>query len=302
MRDLGTKIDNTAPATSGRLSAAEFESFYAEMKKPITSVGMTLDIPTADVDTEMLAQSISRLASLGVWGTGGGTANAQTVTKSGSVVVPKALFTGMRVNYRPSVANTTAATVNVFALGVKKVLSYAGAALTGGELAASFDTCLEYDASLDAAAGAWRILPWASALVSKPAHEQPIVGGVWTWSQSLSDSVQTKITGYTMVQSNLLDATFSSGTLTIGTNTAGQWLLLFSAISPNAGVDVFNSIVVGGGSVGYNTSDTAVSAAGVSSTAIPRLTAAQTVQFDVRQISGGSKTLTGRLHLVKVGG
>lgn len=135
---------------------AALEHPQRELIKVLTSAGITPSVAVL----EQLAEGIARYASLGVFGTFGGTANAITVTKSGSVVVPKALFTGMRVRGRPSATNTGATTANVFTIGSKKVLTWSGAALVGGEITINRDTEWEYDATLDAGAGAWRILPW----------------------------------------------------------------------------------------------------------------------------------------------
>ena len=43
MRDISTKIDNTAPNASGRLSAAEFNSDQVELENSVTSSGIILD-------------------------------------------------------------------------------------------------------------------------------------------------------------------------------------------------------------------------------------------------------------------
>lgn len=151
--------DPSTGAEGSYFPNAAIEHPQRELVKLLTSLGITPSVAVL----EQVAEAVSRGASLGIYGTGGGTANAQTITKSGNVVVSKALFTGMRVRFRPSVTNTGATTVNAFTLGVKPILTWDGAALVGGELLANFDTEIEYDASLATGAGAWRIVPWAMA-------------------------------------------------------------------------------------------------------------------------------------------
>lgn len=155
--DAGYVNGDPSTGTEGSyFSNAALEHPQRELVKLLTSLGIT---PSHAV-LEQVAEAVSRGASLGVWGTFGGTENAITVTKSGSVVVPKTLFTGMRVRGRPSATNTSATTANVFTLGSKKVLTWSGAALVGDEIKISRDTEWEYDATLDAGAGAWRVMPW----------------------------------------------------------------------------------------------------------------------------------------------
>lgn len=101
-----------------------------ELIKGLTSAGITPDVAIL----EQVAEAMARYASLGTFGTGGGTANAQTVTKIGAAVVPKAYFDGMQVMWNPTAVNSTAATLNAFGIGAKSIADMAGNALTGGEL------------------------------------------------------------------------------------------------------------------------------------------------------------------------
>jgi hypothetical protein len=88
-----------------------------------------------------LADAAARYASRGVFGTGGGTANAQTVTvidtgTTGTVVAPQALFDGMIVEWVASVGNTGAATLAAWGLTAKNLRDRGGNALIGYEIVA----------------------------------------------------------------------------------------------------------------------------------------------------------------------
>lgn len=163
MRNFDDRIENLGATAAGRLSAAEDNTRFKEMENLVSTFGITLD-PQAGPDTDftMLAQAASRAASLGVYGTCTGTANTYTVTGSAGVVVPKALFTGMRVRTKPNVTNTGVTTANVFGLGSKSVRTADDTALVGGELIAARHSEWEYDAAANAGAGAWLIVPWGS--------------------------------------------------------------------------------------------------------------------------------------------
>lgn len=166
MRNLASKADNTAPATTGRLSAAEFNSMQDELETAVTSQGISLDSPSTDVDLTMLAQAMSRSASLGVFATDGGSANTYVLSITGSAVAPKALFTGMRVLFFAAATNTSASTINAFGLGAKAFYTHAGAAMTGGEVLIGKLIEATYDTTLNSSAGAWRIAPWATYIGS----------------------------------------------------------------------------------------------------------------------------------------
>lgn len=87
------------------------------------------------------ATTVGQLTSFCPYNSGGGTANAQTVTLS---PVPSAYYTGMYIVYLPSNANTGATTINVNGLGTKNIFAY-GAALLGGELQTNVPAELIYD-------------------------------------------------------------------------------------------------------------------------------------------------------------
>lgn len=117
------------PAGGTKLDALFLNSLIANLRNPIETSGATQD---ATVD-DMLSEAIARYASLS-FGTGGGTANAQTVAALTGIVVPKALFDGMVVEWVPSATNTGATTLAAWGLAAKNVKDSSGNALNGGEI------------------------------------------------------------------------------------------------------------------------------------------------------------------------
>ncbi len=79
---------------------------------------------------------------LGYAGTGGGTANVQTVTYTPATTV---YTTGQVVSWKPGTANTSATTVNVDTLGAKSVVKINAAALVANDLLATTIAYAYYD-------------------------------------------------------------------------------------------------------------------------------------------------------------
>lgn len=126
---FNTCADPADPSAT-RLVADWFNSVTAALRKIVRSAGVT-DLESSD---DLIAEAIARYASLARYGTGGGTGNAQTVTKIGSVVVPQAYVDGMEVIWNPIAVNNGAATLAPFGLPPKSIVDVAGNPLTGGEL------------------------------------------------------------------------------------------------------------------------------------------------------------------------
>lgn len=222
MRAYQLKVENSGATADGRLSAAEDSTRFYELTKAVETAGITLDAYGGpDVDKQMLAQAMARYASGGVFGDDSGAANAYVVGAVLTFQAPKAYFLGMTISFYPDNTNTSASTVNAFGLGIKKILSPSGAALTGGELIAGRFTAMAYDPAADGAAGAFKLFPWAL-----PPAKVPAVG-INAYNpgspQSFSNGVYTVISTLTTENTNLDDATFSSGRLTAGARTAGIW-------------------------------------------------------------------------------
>lgn len=107
--------------------------------------------PDAVAASQYLQAVVEVAAGRARYYTGGGTANAQTLTKIGDMQYPVTLFTGLEVEYIPTATNTGAATVALGALAATTVLRATGVALSGGELTAGTVTRLRYDGA------AWRV-------------------------------------------------------------------------------------------------------------------------------------------------
>ncbi len=99
-----------------------------------------------------------------------GTANAITVTSTGTHT---ALSTGLRLIFKAGSDNTTAATLNLDAIGAKAIRKISGgtdAALVAGDIKAGERYDILYDTTANAAAGAWILMaPSDRAPVASPA-------------------------------------------------------------------------------------------------------------------------------------
>lgn len=167
MRDFSNKIDNTAPAASGVLTAAEDNVRFKEMENAVTTAGITLDGPTGpDTDLFHLAQAIARYASGGVMCQDTGTANAYVLGSVGGFKLPKAYFKGMLVIWYPAGTSSGASTINVNGIGLKSLRNSVGDALVAGDVAANTLTMATYDPAANGGAGAFLLSPWSMPMRS----------------------------------------------------------------------------------------------------------------------------------------
>lgn len=177
---------NPSTGQEGSYFPAEaIEHPQREIIQALVAAGIT---PSHTV-LDQLAESMSRHASGGVFGIDSGGANALVVTRTGNYVVPRALFTGMRVHCRANAGNTGASTCNAFSLGARAVVNHLGSALEGGEWIAGQPIELVYDAALASGAGAYRLMPWANLRRrgSLPLNVQIFSSsGTWTKPAGLS--------------------------------------------------------------------------------------------------------------------
>lgn len=304
MRNFDDRIENLGATAAGRLSAEEDNCRFKELENAISTLGISLD-PQAGPDTDftMLAQAMSRASSLGVFGNCTGSANTYVVTATVGVIVPKALFAGMRVRTRPSATNTSTSTLNAFGLGVKQVRNWSGAVLVGGELVSARDVELEYDPSLNSAAGAWRIVPWSQPPDVEPGIHFRLTQG----STSIPNNVFTTVTSYTGVGSTLLDSTVASGVVTIGSRDAGKWLILGGMVAGITNVtQVRSDILVNAAANGGHFQIAGASTFSVLSTHGPNiidLVAGDTIGLRLFQVNSGasSATLPGYLLGTRIG-
>lgn len=162
MRDYITKVNDTAPLTTGKLDAQEFNSFASELENAVTASGLTLDAANGpDSDLQMLAQSMTRHASGALWVTDSGVANAYVVAMAGDFIPPGALFDGLCIRFYPGNANSGASTCNAFGLGAKAIVNHLDAPLASGSIDGRMIELI-YDSSIGA--GSWVLPAWANAL------------------------------------------------------------------------------------------------------------------------------------------
>lgn len=167
MRNFSTKADNTAPLSSGILTAEEDNVRFLELEQAVSTAGITLDGPSGpDTDTAQLAQAMARYASGGINAQDGGAANAYVLSALGSFQPPKAYFTGMTVRFYPAYSNDDASTINAFSLGAKQVYASDGTALEPGDISADVLTEATYDTTLNSGAGAFKLSPWSVLLAN----------------------------------------------------------------------------------------------------------------------------------------
>ena len=123
-----------------------------------------------------------------------------------------------------------------------------------------------------------------------------------TWSQSLSNSTWTTISNVTLVQRNdAVTSTFSGGVYTVGSGEECWYVISADAAAPIADEEVCTAVLVNGGGIGYGCSYTIHGAAIANATGNVYLNVGDSVSLGVRQISGGTETITGRFSLVRVG-
>lgn len=114
---------------------------------------------TVNNSARFMMQRIRELLSdLGGVVSAGGSANVLTVTAESAV---SSYIDGIRISFRASVDNTSAATLNVNAVGAKPVVKFTldgEQALGGGEMQAGCIYEVIYSAALNGAAGGWLLL------------------------------------------------------------------------------------------------------------------------------------------------
>lgn len=116
------------------------------------------------------------------YGTVAGTADALTLTPLNTLT---SYTSGMVYSFKAASSNTTAATLNVSAVGAKAIRKISGGtdvALVAGDIAAAGRYVVVYDAAANSAAGAWILVtPNLSAYL-------PLVGGTLTGNLNLTKS------------------------------------------------------------------------------------------------------------------
>lgn len=162
MFDYGTKVANNGATDAGILTHAEDNVRFRELENAITTAGIGLDdIAVGSLNEKMLAEAMARYASGGVFAENTGSADNLTFnTVSDEFVLPKQLFDGLAIGFRPGdgLSNTGAVTINFNGIGSKDVTDQNGDALTGGEFFESHCFLIYHAGSAH-----FRLAPWANS-------------------------------------------------------------------------------------------------------------------------------------------
>ncbi len=138
MEDLNDK------ATSGTLSAAEWNQVPSELQNVIVAVGQVL----TNGDVQQLNKAIAGYAGAGDYYSDTGIADAYIMTVIGSKIGPAALdadHDGLLVRFRPGNANTGASTANVATLGVRDIRREDNSVLQANDLVTTQDALMRYN-------------------------------------------------------------------------------------------------------------------------------------------------------------
>ena len=139
-------VDNSPP----QCAAADLNGFKNENNLMITSAGIALN--TADNTQTTKAAAVYAGAGEYYNETGSGNTYVLAATSSGggTLQTPPAYRDGLRVRFNATHTNSSAATLNLNAIGPKNIVTYTGAALVGGELVSGQYYELVYFLSPDA--------------------------------------------------------------------------------------------------------------------------------------------------------
>lgn len=178
MRAWQAKTDNSAPASTGILTAKEDNARGNELVNVVLTAGLTPDAynSISDSDLYMLAKAISMYGSGGAqFAVDSGVANAYVLTGPNAFKPTGSLFRGHTVRFYAGATNTGASTLNAWGLGAKTLYSHISTALIGGEIVSGVLCEAIFDPALDGGAGAWRLAPWANMLMYEGyAPENPL--------------------------------------------------------------------------------------------------------------------------------
>ncbi len=245
MQDLNDK------ATDQTLTAVEWNELPTEIQNVIEAWGQTL----TSGDLDQLGKGIAAYAAASQFYTGSGTANAHIATPLGTVQSPSDYFTGMIVRFRPSIANTAAATVNVNSLGIKSIKKENGTDLSPGDLDTIRDAWIRYDGTN------FLLSNWA-ANSGNPGefvgHFVRTSGSVYTLYPGIGGEIVINVNGARLVRTTTL--TFDFGNLDTGSEVASTAYYFYIdnvAGVMTAVVSVTPPTVLGAvGKVGYHPSRT----------------------------------------------
>lgn len=183
MRNFVTKVNDTAPLSSGVLDAAEDNARFEELETAVTVSGIMLDDAGGpDTRTDMLAESMTRHVGAALACSDSGVANAYVLTAIGEYVAPTALIAEMRLRFRPGHANTSSSTLNALGLGIRPLVDHALSPLSGGELEVGREAEVMFRTDVGGS-GSWVLPAWANALYVDPSPVAPTsIGDGEGWS------------------------------------------------------------------------------------------------------------------------
>tara|TARA_R110000824_G_scaffold95990_11_gene230358 strand:+ start:16040 stop:17344 length:1305 start_codon:yes stop_codon:yes gene_type:complete len=194
MRDFNTKINDTAPASTGILTAEEDNVRNSELETAVTAGGLSLDAAAGpDTRTDMLAESMTKHASGAMWCTDSGTADTYVATMTGAFTPPRVLFEGLTIRMKIGNACTGASTLNAFSLGVKAVVDHTQGPLIAGVLDGRVAEFV-YRASIGA--GSWQVPAWSNALyVGTTPSSPPSISSGEGWAVNGSNEGDLNFAG-----------------------------------------------------------------------------------------------------------
>lgn len=132
-----------------QINAMFLNMIIAELRNSARSAGAA----SGELNENKLAEAMARYASGGRYCTCTGPANAYVLAISAQFVAPKSYFAGMMLLWRPSAANTGAATANAFGLGAKSIIREDGTPLQANDIGGRHVLTM-YDPSANSGSGA----------------------------------------------------------------------------------------------------------------------------------------------------
>lgn len=162
MLDIETKINNTAPASTGGLEDYEFNSLAKNIVRAVERSGIALSPGSApDTNYDSIAESMAKNGAGGgrFYQDSGSANNYVLMTPSGvdGFAMPKSVFDGMEIKWIPDNSNDAASTVNPNGIGTYPLVRSNGDPLQANDIIAGVPTAASYNDST----GKFHIDPWA---------------------------------------------------------------------------------------------------------------------------------------------
>jgi len=315
MWDVPLKVANSGATQAGKHLHGEFNNKQAELEKAVTHNGITLTVYPGDPNTatdpneEMLAESMSRSASSGVFYEDSGAADAYVLSAIGSTVAPKAYFDGMKILFYADNANTGASTINVESIGIVDLLGPGGSALVSGQITTQLNS-----ATYDAAAGDFYLDPWLTATQAQvnpgtvtdvfvsPAtlHGRSYPFFIVAATQSIPNNTVTQFTSFgAATNSNVPAVTANASSITIAAPDTGGYAIFYE-VSGTAPTIYAQLNVNGVQASTQQVTGTTSSFRPSSETVFANLAAGDVLTLLGYQNSGAAANVTGQIQLFKI--